>query len=215
MANLKVRTIKIGSNVVNIGYSEHDLTDELFAKLNGIEDGAQVNIIEEVQVDGQKVSAAGKVINIVGLQHLLTAGTGIAIDPDNTIRCTIDHTIFKIVDALPEAPAAGDVNKIHVVPSRKAETGNIYKEYIWIVKDGAGKWEEFGDFHATVDLAEYYKKSEADAKFVAKEAGKGLSANDFTDAYKAKLDGIAPAANKVDISYDSASETLIFTTTTA
>lgn len=32
-------------------------------------------------------------------------------------------------------------------------------------------------------------------KFVAKESGKGLSTNDFTAAYKEKLDGIAPNAN--------------------
>lgn len=33
-------------------------------------------------------------------------------------------------------------------------------------------------------------------KFVLKESGKGLSANDFTAAYKSKLDGIAAGANK-------------------
>ena len=31
---------------------------------------------------------------------------------------------------------------------------------------------------------------------VDKVEGKGLSANDFTDAYKSKLDGIAAGANK-------------------
>ena len=212
MANLKARSIKIGENIINIGYSEHDLTDELFNKLNGIESGAQVNIIEQVQVDGQEVSVNDKTINIAGLQHLLTAGSGIAIDPDNTIRVTIDHTVFKVVETLPVPPAAGDENRIHVVPSSKGETGNIYKEYIWIVKDGAGKWEEFGDFHASVDLADYYKKSEADDKFVAKVSGYGLSKNDFTDAMKTKLDGISEGANKILFSLDQSNERLIITT---
>ena len=212
MANLRTRFIKVGETTLNIGYSENDFTNDLKAKLNGIEAGAQVNIIEQVQVDGQAVSVAGKSINITGLQHLLTAGSGIAIDPDNTIRVTIDHTVFKVVDSLPAKPATGDENRIHVVPSSKGETGNQYKEYIWVVKDGTGKWEEFGDFHASLDLADYYKKGEADAKFVAKVSGYGLSKNDFTDALKAKLDGIAINANKVDISYDTDGETLIFTT---
>ena len=34
--------------------------------------------------------------------------------------------------------------------------------------------------------------------YVEKEAGKGLSANDFTDALKAKLDSIAEGANKYE-----------------
>lgn len=38
----------------------------------------------------------------------------------------------------------------------------------------------------------WYKVKE---KFVMKESGKGLSTNDFTSAYKSKLDGIATGAN--------------------
>ena len=34
--------------------------------------------------------------------------------------------------------------------------------------------------------------------YVEKEAGKGLSANDFTDELKAKLDAIAEGANKYE-----------------
>lgn len=45
-------------------------------------------------------------------------------------------------------------------------------------------------------LAMYKKKEDAfnDNKFVQKVNGKGLSANDFTDVYKNKLDGIAAGA---------------------
>ena len=47
------------------------------------------------------------------------------------------------------------------------------------------------------DVSDYYDKTEMDA-FLAlkedKEEGKGLSANDFTDSYKSKLDGIASGA---------------------
>lgn len=46
---------------------------------------------------------------------------------------------------------------------------------------------------------EYFKgklDAKNDEKYVAKEAGKVLSTNDFTNAYKTKLDGIAEGANK-------------------
>lgn len=46
---------------------------------------------------------------------------------------------------------------------------------------------------------EYFKgklDTQNDTKYVAKESGKVLSSNDFTNAYKTKLDGIAEGANK-------------------
>lgn len=46
---------------------------------------------------------------------------------------------------------------------------------------------------------EYFKSkldAKNDEKYVAKEAGKVLSTNDFTNAYKTKLDGIEAGANK-------------------
>lgn len=46
--------------------------------------------------------------------------------------------------------------------------------------------------------ANFYNKSEADGKFVAKETGKALSSNDYTDGDKAKLDGVAAGAQVND-----------------
>ena len=44
--------------------------------------------------------------------------------------------------------------------------------------------------------ANYYDKTTANNTFVAKEQGKGLTSNDFTTAYKDKLDGIEVGAEK-------------------
>lgn len=51
---------------------------------------------------------------------------------------------------------------------------------------------------AKTQLAYFKGKLDAknDEKYVAKEAGKVLSTNDFTNAYKTKLDGIEAGANK-------------------
>lgn len=51
---------------------------------------------------------------------------------------------------------------------------------------------------AKTQLAYFKGKLDAknDEKYVAKEAGKVLSTNDFTNAYKTKLDGIEAQANK-------------------
>ena len=52
-------------------------------------------------------------------------------------------------------------------------------------------------------IASYYTKAEIDTKladYIKKDGTKGLSANDFTNNYKTKLDGIAVGATKVEAS---------------
>ena len=52
----------------------------------------------------------------------------------------------------------------------------------------------FTDGVLSVDLSAYAKTDDVAAAYVAKEEGKGLSANDFTDDLKTKLEGIAEGA---------------------
>ncbi len=214
MANLGKRLDYISHNgeTYCVGFSTNDLTDELKAKLDSMAQGAQVNVIEHITFEGEELNTdtETKTVSLSSLQRKLVPGAGIGLDNEGNIRITYDHTAWIIVSALPASPAEGNEHRIHIVPSQKAETGNAYKEYIWLPDDG--KWEEFGDFHAAVDLADYYKRQEADDKFVAKEEGKALSANDFTDLLKAKLDGISTQANRTTFAFDVETATLNITT---
>ena len=83
------------------------------------------------------------------------------ITSDNTVNVTLDTTVFKVVASLPESPAAGDENKIHLVPAESTEEGNIYTEYVFV----NGKWEEFGTYGSNVDLTTYLKKEDAEATY--------------------------------------------------
>ena len=114
--------------------------------------------------------------------------------------------MFKVVQTLPEAPDAADANKVFVVPkgASTGQTGDMYDEYIYT----NGEWELVGSVQATVDLSNY----------VQKEAGKGLSSNDYTDADKAQLaanteriEQVASNANKT--TFAVADGTLTITTT--
>lgn len=214
MANLGKRLDYISHNgeTYCVGYSTNDLTDALKAKLDGVAQGAQVNVIEHITFRGEELTpdAETKAVSLSALQRKLVPGAGIGLDDEGNIRITYDHTAWIVVSELPDAPAEGDEHRIHIVPSPKAETGNAYKEYIWLTDEA--QWEEFGDFHAAVDLADYYKRTEADDKFVAKEEGKALSANDFTDLLKAKLDGISAKANRTTFAFDAETSTLNITT---
>ena len=92
-------------------------------------------------------------------QDKLVAGTGIDIT-DNTISCTLDTTIFKVVDSLPVSPSMGDENKIHLVLSTNSEEGNTYDEYLWV----NNSWEKIGSFIPSVDLSDYATTSYVDTK---------------------------------------------------
>ena len=92
-------------------------------------------------------------------QDKIIAGTGIDIT-DNTISCTLDTTIFTVVDALPMAPLSRNKNKIHLVLSSSSEERNAYNEYLWV----NNSWEKIGSIEASVDLSMYAEKSYVDTQ---------------------------------------------------
>ena len=95
-------------------------------------------------------------------QDKIIAGTGIDIT-DNTISCTLDTTIFTVVDALPVAPLSRNKNKIHLVLSTNSEERNYYDEYLWV----NNSWEKIGSIVASVDLSMYAEKSYVDSQIAS------------------------------------------------
>lgn len=98
-----------------------------------------------------------------------------------------------VVSALP----ASDISDttVYLVKSGD-ETGNLYTEYIYV----SGKWEQLGT--QSLDLSGYYTSTQVDGLMggkVDKVSGKGLSAEDFTTAYKEKLDSIEAGATKIAV----------------
>ena len=123
----------------------------------------QDKIDESLQTTDKTVAGAINEVNqaVKTKQDKLKPGTGVEITSDNTVNVTLDTTVFKVVASLPESPAAGDENKIHLVPAESTEEGNIYTEYVFV----NGKWEEFGTYRSEVDLAQYLKSTEAEATY--------------------------------------------------
>lgn len=74
----------------------------------------------------------------------------------------LDTTVAEVVTALPTT----NIKKhIYLIKDTGGVTQNQYEEYIYTGDTSAtydaSKWEKLGDFRATVDLADYAKKSEA------------------------------------------------------
>lgn len=114
----------------------------------------------------------------------------------------LDTTVAEVVTELPTSNI-----KRHIYLVKDSDTtNNKYAEYVYTGDISAAydstKWEKLGDFRATVDLADYAKTADVNAALAKKVdvvSGKGLSTNDFTAAYKSKLDGIAANANNYSL----------------
>lgn len=107
----------------------------------------------------------------------------------------IDLTLYKVVSVLPTSSI--DTTKIYLVKD-SAVDNNSYSEYMYV----DGSWEKLGDFRSSVDLEPYAKTEYVNTKLatkVDKEAGKGLSTNDFTTVEKNKLASISEGANNYSL----------------
>lgn len=76
----------------------------------------------------------------------------------------LDTTVAEVVTALPTT----NIKKhIYLIKDASSVTQNEYEEYIYTGDTSAtydaSKWEKLGDFRATVDLANYYTKSQVDS----------------------------------------------------
>ena len=130
----------------------------------------------------------------------------------------LDTTVAEVVTALPTT----NIKKhIYLIKDASGVTQNKYEEYIYTGDTSAtydaSKWEKLGDFRATVDLADYAKKSETLSNltweqrgsdlFLSITMGNGNKASEFmptasssktgamSNTDKVKLDGIEARAN--------------------
>lgn len=112
---------------------------------------------------------ATQVLMADGSVKTLNASNGIAgLDSNGNVPLAqlgnLDTTVAEIVTALPTT----NIKKhIYLIKDASSVTQNKYEEYIYTGDTSAtydaSKWEKLGDFRATVDLANYYTKSQVDS----------------------------------------------------
>ena len=191
------------------------------------------SVYTKTEVDNKLASAAtattAEIAQAVsGKQDTLTAGTGIDIT-NNVISCTIDTGLYVVVQTLPAQPAAGNENKIHLVPLPSSATGqnDQYEEYLW----KGTEWEYLGVRQAEVDLSDYYTSGQTDtllagkvdnstySAYTASTATLISSAQSAADAAQGDIDThianhsnphqVTAAQLGISASYSAATETLI------
>ena len=115
-----------------------------------------------------------------------TAGTGLEMTPERVLNVTLDTTVFKVVSVLPDSPAQGDENKIHLVPAESTGANNAYTEYVWV----NSAWEILGEYTSEVDLTPYLKSTDAATTYLSKTdaAATYLNKTDAPVTYLSKTD---------------------------
>lgn len=144
---------------VGIGGSDTDRKNAHEIKVNG-----DHYIYGLGNFDGTNPASAQTLQEVVNSkQATITAGTGLEFE-GNTLNVTLDTTVFKVVSALPDSPAQGDENKIHLVPAESTGANNAYTEYIWV----NSAWEILGEYTSEVDLTPYLKITDAQSTYATK-----------------------------------------------
>lgn len=159
------------------GLSANDYTDTEKEKLEAVESGAQVNVLETVKVNGTALTATDKGVNI-DLSDYATnedvegkvdkvTGKGLstndltddlvtkinsAVTPDTLTQAVAEagHIKFSFVEELPEE---GETNVIYFTKLEDTEDDDAYEEFVF--QDGA--YEKIGA--TRVDLSNYWDKA--------------------------------------------------------
>lgn len=212
------------------GLSTKDFTEAYETKLKGIAEGAQVNVLEGIKIGTSDVTIdTDKKADITsGVNGLITAGIADKADKATTLEgygITDAYTKTETNTAISTAVANSKHASLKIAESDPTAEGFAGEDdviYLWQVTDNdktyydmyikiGGKMTLIDDTRMDLSdyvtntilsttLNDYYKKTDADGKFVAQVPGKGLSTEDFTTELKTKLTGIAEGAqvNKIE-----------------
>ena len=174
----KVITEELNKKVDKVdgkGLSTNDFTNELKDKLNAVNENGEANVLNGIKTaDGNELTIADKKVTL----------------PNFALKSDV-ASVYKV--------KGSKANKTELDDIVDKEVGDVYNltdtgvNYVWT----GTEWDSLS---GNVDLTGYYTKTEADDKFIVKEAGKGLSTNDYTALERTKLVSVEPGAqvNKIE-----------------
>lgn len=145
------------------GLSTNDYTTAEKSKLSGIASGAQVNIIEQVKVNGNATTPSSKAVNITVPTKVSALNNDSGFQTASQVSSSIAAALsgvasisFQIVDKL---PTTGTNGVFYLVSDKHSDSSDAYDEYVWI--SATSKFEKIGN--TDVDLSGYIKQSDITA----------------------------------------------------
>lgn len=155
------------------GLSTNDYTSAEKQKLSGIANGAQVNVIESVKVNGTALTPSNKSVDVTvptkvsqltndsGFQtstQVNSIVTGKGYQTQSQVQSLINSTVSNITtiryEKVTSLPATGSNGVIYLV-AHSHGTQDIYDEYIWLTESKT--FEKIGN--TDIDLSGYVKSS--------------------------------------------------------
>lgn len=159
------------------GLSTNDYTSAEKQKLSGIANGAQVNVIESVKVNGTKLTPSSKAVDVTvptktsqltndsgyqsatSVESIITAkGYQTQSQVQSLINSAVGNITSIRYEKVTSLPATGSNGVIYLV-AHSHGTQDIYDEYIWLSETKT--YEKIGN--TDIDLSGYMKKSELTA----------------------------------------------------
>lgn len=159
------------------GLSTNDYTSAEKQKLSGIANGAQVNVIESVKVNGTKLTPSSKAVDVTvptktsqltndsgyqsatSVESIITAkGYQTQSQVQSLINSAVGNITSIRYEKVTSLPATGSNGVIYLV-AHSHGTQDIYDEYIWLSESKT--YEKIGN--TDIDLSAYVKKSELTA----------------------------------------------------
>ncbi len=159
------------------GLSTNDYTSAEKQKLSGIANGAQVNVIESVKVNGTKLTPSSKAVDVTvptktsqltndsgyqsatSVESIITAkGYQTQSQVQSLINSAVGNITSIRYEKVTSLPATGSNGVIYLV-AHSHGTQDIYDEYIWLSENKT--YEKIGN--TDIDLSAYVKKSELTA----------------------------------------------------
>lgn len=132
----------------------NDYTDADKNKLLNIEDEAQVNVIEEISINGVAQDITEKAVNITIPTNNSELENGAGYQTAADVIEAINNSLHIKKRVVNELPQQGEDNIIYFIPNNSDSGDNIMNEYMWI----NGKWEKTGS--GDVDLSGYIQKTD-------------------------------------------------------
>lgn len=130
-------------------------------KLDGVATGAQVNVLEGVQIDGSDLGIVNKKVNIP-VADSVTKGVITTTTVNTLIQTALagfERISFQKVNSYGDLPVTGQNGVIYLVPISGAQVPNIYDEYIWYTDSSTtpatSGYEKIGT--TAIDLSGYVK----------------------------------------------------------
>jgi len=139
---------------VNYVHTDNNFTNALLSKLNGIESGAEVNLINKITVNGVEQAISNKTVALTvmtntvnDLVNYYTKSETYTKTEVNGLISAIPKFAIEVVNALPTT----DISTTTIYLLRNTETtgSNLFEEYIYV----NNQWELLGS--QDIDLSDY------------------------------------------------------------